>query len=189
MKFCSWKTDLTGAAKRPTSSVISWSFSTLRMRFSILSSRSDGRHRHRSSSGRRRRSPPWWRPCRYAASARIGGSSCRVSRPAIHPRRRASPSAAIHHQVHGLATSVDAGARSRHVQRLRPPADGGVLGNRQGETEKANDRADQALRLAQREMEHRFQRQRRQDRQRRIPSLPASGCPGRGSPGPLSPRR
>jgi hypothetical protein len=39
------------------------------------------------------------------------------------------------------------------------------------------------LRLAQSEMEHGPERQRCQDRQRRIPSLPASGCPGRGSPG------
>jgi len=39
-----------------------------------------------------------------------------------------------------------------------------VVGNRQGETEKADDRADQAFRLAQSETEHRPQRQRRQDR-------------------------
>lgn len=85
--------------------------------------------------------------------------------------------------------NAGAGPRRQHVQRLCPPAQGGVVGNRQGETEKADHKAEQALRLAQSEMEHRLQRQRRQDRQRRIPSLPASGCPRCRLPGPRSPCR
>jgi hypothetical protein len=57
-------------------------------------------------------------------------SSCRVSRPAIHPRRRASPGA-IDQQVHRFGANAAAGSRLRQVQRLCPPAESGVVGNSQ----------------------------------------------------------
>ena len=64
---------------------------------------------------------------------------------------------------------------SRHLQRPGPAAQGGVVGHGQVEPEQAEDRADQALGLAQGQAEHGPQRQRGQDRQGRVPGLPAPG--------------
>src|SRR6516165_3894280 len=91
-------------------------------------------------------------------------------------------SGAIDQQVHWLRLSPAAGAQSRYVQRLRSPAESGVVGNCQGESEEPDDRTDQPFRLAQGEPKHGSQRQRRQDRQRRIASLSASRRPGCGFP-------
>jgi hypothetical protein len=41
-----------------------------------------------------------------------------------------------------------------YLQRLRPPAEGGVIGDGKFETKQADDRTDQSLRLAQRQAEH-----------------------------------
>ena len=57
-----------------------------------------------------------------------------------------------------------------------------VVGDRQSKAEVIDNRTDQPFRLAQSEPEHRLQSQRRQDRQRRIPSLSASGRPRRRLP-------
>ena len=51
------------------------------------------------------------------------------------------------------------------------------------EPEQVEDRADQPFGLAQRQAEHRPQRQRRSDRQGRIMGLPAPGRAGLGPPG------
>jgi len=52
-----------------------------------------------------------------------------------------------------------------------------VVGDRQSKAEVIDNRTDQPFRLAQSEPEHGSQSQRRQDRQRRIPSLAPSGRP------------
>src|SRR4051812_12239796 len=54
---------------------------------------------------------------------------------------------AVHQQMNGLGLA--AGPRPRHLQGLRPAAQGGMVGDREIETQQANDRADQALGLAQ----------------------------------------
>jgi len=51
-----------------------------------------------------------------------------------------------------------------------------VVRHCQSEPEQADDGADQALGLAQGQMEHGPERERRQDRQGRTPGLPALGC-------------
>lgn len=50
-------------------------------------------------------------------------------------------SRAVDQQMHWLCTTAGAGSRLRHVQRLGLPAEGRVVGNRQVEAEKADDRA------------------------------------------------
>jgi hypothetical protein len=72
---------------------------------------------------------------------------------------------AVNQQMHRFGTAAGAGSRLRHVHRLGPPVESGVVGGGQGETEQADDGANQVLRLAQSEMEHGPQRQRRQKRQ------------------------
>jgi hypothetical protein len=90
---------------------------------------------------------------------------------------------AVDQQMEGLAVSTVARARPRHLHRLGPPAERGEGGHRQADTKQIHDRADQALGLAQSQSEHRLQRQRRQDRLRRVPGLTSSGGPRRGAPG------
>src|SRR3954463_4498437 len=86
---------------------------------------------------------------------------------------------AVHQQVHGLGIppSLSPAVRpwSWDLHGLGPAAPGGVGGNRESETEQANDRADQAFGLAQRQAEYGLERQRRRDRQGGIVRLPASG--------------
>jgi hypothetical protein len=82
---------------------------------------------------------------------------------------------AVHQQVHGRAVSIIAGARPWYVHCFRSPAERGEGGHCQAETEKINDRADQAFGLAQSQPKYRLQCQRRQDRQGRIPGLAARG--------------
>ena len=63
-------------------------------------------------------------------------------------------------QVQGLGAAIRtaggvvrpraARLRPRHLQRLGPAAQGGMVGNGESETQQANDRADQAFGLAQR---------------------------------------
>jgi len=80
---------------------------------------------------------------------------------------------AVHQQVQGLA--VRAWLRAWHCQRLRTPAQRGMVRHRQSEPEQADDGADQALRLAQGQMEHGPERECGQDCQRRIPGPPNPG--------------
>ncbi len=70
---------------------------------------------------------------------------------------------AVHQQVKGLA--VSARLRARHLQRRGPAAQGRMVRHAQFQPEQANDGADQALGLAQRQAEHRTQAEGRQDRQ------------------------
>jgi hypothetical protein len=90
-------------------------------------------------------------------------------------------SRAVHQQMHRFSTT--AGPRSGHLQCLASPAQGGVVRHREIKTEKADERADQTFGLAQREVEHRPERQRRQNGQRRIPWLAAPVRPRLGPPG------
>ncbi|CAA9223036.1 MAG: hypothetical protein AVDCRST_MAG04-716, partial [uncultured Acetobacteraceae bacterium] len=62
---------------------------------------------------------------------------------------------AVHQQVHRPAP----GARGRHLQRLRPAAERRMVGHGEIEAEQLEDGADQAFGLAQRQAEHRPQRQ------------------------------
>src|SRR3954463_7169966 len=78
---------------------------------------------------------------------------------------------AVHQQVHRLGSAVR--PRPRHLQGLGPAAQGGMVGNRESETEQAHDRADQAFGLAQRQAEYGLEGQRRRDRQIRVVRLPA----------------
>jgi hypothetical protein len=71
--------------------------------------------------------------------------------------RELQPSAV--QQMHGLG----AGRRSRHRQRLGPPAQRGMVRDREIETEQADDGADQPFGLPQSQAEHGAQRQRRRD--------------------------
>ncbi len=80
---------------------------------------------------------------------------------------------AIHQQVHALA--VPARSWPWNLQRLGPAAQRGVVRHRQSEPKQADDGADQALCLTQGQMEDSLERQCGQDRQRRIPGLPARG--------------
>src|SRR3954462_4199485 len=90
---------------------------------------------------------------------------------------------AVHQQVQGLGVVAVARPRAarlrpRHLQRLGPAAQGGVVGHGEVEPEQADDRADQPLGLAVGEAEHGLERQRRQDRQVGIRGLPApTGAP------------
>ena len=89
---------------------------------------------------------------------------------------------AVHQQMNGLR--IAARPRPRHLQGLRPAAQGGMVGNREIETQQANDRADQAFGLAQSQTEHGLERQGRRDRQIRVVRLTARrgarlGVPGR----------
>src|SRR4051794_40444933 len=89
---------------------------------------------------------------------------------------------AVHQQMNGLR--IAARPRPRPLHGLRPAAQGGMVGNREIETQQANDRADQAFGLAQSQTEYGFERQRRRDRQIRVVWLPAwrgarLGMPGR----------
>src|SRR5690349_6430374 len=65
----------------------------------------------------------------------------------------------------------------RHPQRRGPPAQGGVVGHRQVQPHQRQERADQPLGLAQRQAEHRAQRQGGLNRQGRIARLPARRGP------------
>jgi len=71
---------------------------------------------------------------------------------------------AVHQQVHGLA--VPARLRAQHLQRLGPAAQGGVVRHAQLQPEQADDGADQALGLAQRQAEHGPEREGCQDGER-----------------------
>src|SRR3954466_15391258 len=90
--------------------------------------------------------------------------------PAVHPNSK---------PWHGLG----AGPWSWDLQRLGSAAQGGVVGNRESETEQTNDGADQAFGLAQGQAEHGLERQRRRDRQSRIVRLAARRGAGLGVPG------
>ena len=81
-----------------------------------------------------------------------------------------------------ISVSVTAGTEPWYFHCLSSPAEGGEGRHCQAETKPLDDRADQAFGLAQSQPEHRLQRQRRQDRQRRIPSLAATGGSWRRSP-------
>src|SRR3954454_4902746 len=83
--------------------------------------------------------------------------------------------------MQGLA--VTARSRSWYIQRIGPAAQRGVIRVRQSETEKMDDGTDQPLGLPQRQTEHGPERQRRQDRQGRIPPLSAAGRACLGLPG------
>src|SRR5215211_5671933 len=61
-------------------------------------------------------------------------------------------------------------------------AQGGVVGHGEVQPEQADDGADQAFGLAERQAEDGSQGQRRQDRQGGIVGLPAPGCPWLGLP-------
>src|SRR4051794_36103084 len=69
------------------------------------------------------------------------------------------------------------------IQALSAPAEGGEIGHRQVEAEQLEDRADQSLGLAQRQMEHRAQGQSCRDCQVRVVRLTAWRGPRRGFPG------
>ena len=89
---------------------------------------------------------------------------------------------AVHHRLqgHGAAARLQPG----QLQCLGRAAYGRVVRHREVEAKKGDDGADQALGLAQRQAEHRTQRQRRRDRQSRVAGLPTPrgarlGFPGR----------
>jgi hypothetical protein len=86
---------------------------------------------------------------------------------------------AVHQQVHRRAPRL----RSRHLQRLGAAAQGRVIRPREIETEQLQDRADQPFGLAQRQAEHRPQRQRCHDRQAGVARLTASAGAWLSSPG------
>src|SRR5215207_3578431 len=88
---------------------------------------------------------------------------------------------AVHQQMHGLGIAVR--PRPWRLQGLRPAAQGGMVGNSEIETEQANDRADQAFGLAQRQAEHGLEGQRRRDRQIRVVRLTARRGAGLRLPG------
>ena len=93
---------------------------------------------------------------RSSVRERSASSITCLNRPiAASTRARAAQAQAraAQGQVHGLA--VPARLRARHRQRLGPAAQGGVVRHRQGQPEQADDGADQALALAQRQAEHR----------------------------------
>jgi hypothetical protein len=70
-----------------------------------------------------------------------------------------------------------------NLQRLGAAAQGRVIGHSQIQTEELKDRADQSLSLAQRQTEHRPQRQRRPDRQSRVVGLTTACCARLSPPG------
>src|SRR4051812_22142893 len=88
---------------------------------------------------------------------------------------------AVHQQVHGLG----AGPWSWDLHGLGPAAQGGMVGNRESETQQANDGADQAFGLAQSQTEHGLEGQRRRDRQIRVDAgTIVAGQNRRGAPMP-----
>src|SRR5215210_4783087 len=95
-------------------------------------------------------------------------------------------SRAVHQQVHrrGLAPSLGAAARPwpGYLQRRGPAAEGGVVRHTQAEAEQADDGANQAFGLPERQTEHGAHGQSRQDGELRIPGLPAPGRAGFGRP-------
>jgi len=72
-------------------------------------------------------------------------------------RAAQAQSRAVHQQVQGFA--IPARLRARHIERPGPAAQGGMVRHRQSEPEQADDGADQALGLAQSQVEHRSQRE------------------------------
>src|SRR4051812_17009072 len=87
---------------------------------------------------------------------------------------------AVDQQVHGAGIAASAATRTvaarlrpRHLQRLGPAAQGGVVRHGEVEPEQADDGADQPFGLPVRQPEHGLERQRRQDRQVGILGLPA----------------
>ncbi len=156
-----------------------------------------------------RRPGPWksaWRPrssrCGRprpgAASTTTGVWLSRASRAATPLRRYSTRYAsgtltssalaaqlqarAVHQQVQGLAANVHTGvARPRHLQRRGSPTQRRVARHAQAEAEQAGNGADQPLGLPVGQAEHRADRERRQDGERRIPGLPtaARACLGR----------
>src|SRR4051794_22643376 len=87
---------------------------------------------------------------------------------------------AVDQQVHGAGIAAGAAIRTvaarlrpRHLQRLGPAAQGGVVRHGAVEPEQADDGADQPFGLPVRQPEHGLDRQRRQDRQVGIRGLPA----------------
>src|SRR4051812_3427498 len=87
---------------------------------------------------------------------------------------------AVDQQVHGAGIAASAAIRPvaarlrpRHLQRLGPAAQGGVVRHGEVEPEQADDGADQPFGLPVRQPEHGLERQRRQDRQVGILGLPA----------------
>src|SRR3954469_8041618 len=79
---------------------------------------------------------------------------------------------AVYQQVQGLGIppSISLAVRpwSGHLQGLGPAAQGGMVGNGEIETKQADNGADQAFGLAQRQAEHGLERQSRRDRQIRV---------------------
>src|SRR5687768_12060926 len=90
-------------------------------------------------------------------SARLGAML--LDQPLARPAQLQAR--AVHQQMHGLG----AGPWSWDLQRLGAAAQGGMVGNREIETEQTNDGADQAFGLPQSQAEHGLERQRRRDRQ------------------------
>src|SRR4051812_10959385 len=88
---------------------------------------------------------------------------------------------AVHQQVHRRTPRL--WSRHRHLQGLRPAAQGGMVGNGEIETKQADDGADQAFGLAQGQAEYGLERQRRRDRQRRVVRLTTRRGAGLGMPG------
>ena len=128
------------------------------------------RHRHRGSSASTRRSGP----CRHPLPMWSFLQDRRVLVPCFSISHSPAPAQlqarAVHQQVNGLGY---AGPWPWDLQRLGPAAQGGMVGNREIETEQANDGADQAFGLAQSQTEHGLERQGRRDRQIRVVRLTA----------------
>ena len=76
-----------------------------------------------------------------------------------------------------------AGPWARQLQRLGPEAQRRVVRHRQSEAKQSDDGADQPFGLAQRQAEHRPQRQCRGNGQGRVARLPAPGVPWLGLSG------
>ncbi len=87
-------------------------------------------------------------------------------------------SRAVHQQVHGRAPRL----WPQHLQRLGPTAQGGVVRHGKVETEQLQNGADQPFGLAQRQAEHRLERQGRGDRQKGVARLTAPINAGLGPP-------
>ena len=72
--------------------------------------------------------------------------------------------------MHGLGLAPSTGAAARpwpgYLQRRGPAAQGRVVRHAQRQAEQADDGADQAFSLPERQAEHSAQGQRRQDRQK-----------------------
>ena len=113
-----------------------------------------------------------------------------TSPPAAHPSPLSQPAQpearAVHQQMHRLGTVASFSSAARpwagHLQGRGPSAQGGVVRHRQIEAEQADEGADQAFGLPERQAEDGAQGQGRQDGERRIPGLPAPGRAGLGCP-------